>query len=284
VVGLAHDIRDAVSVSTGGFSPQPVANLTITPTTYANANLNFKVNFHLYISLFIGHIDVNYDIINKNFPIADFESPWSEEHTVRLGTASTTVALPGQDSIQQPYFNSHVGSTFFPSFPQTVNQCLADPPVTNTVPPACGSTAAVGVPQHVEACIYIPINPNGDPCLNIPVISPESDDATVCAAMKLQYLCGPTSKEQYFAGDYLLAHKLDLPTAPDHTTGIASDELDRMSKMVRACAKAGAPADPDAWFKAQFHIVPCDASATLLDPDAIVTQRPSDGVTAGSCP
>ena len=285
--GLAHDIRHAVSADHGvfGSSIEPLESLTITPESYATAALHFEVNFALYISLFIGHISVDYDIINKDIPITSDLSPWSEEHRVRLGTASTVATPPTLDVSEQPSITSHVGPGLpFPSFPTTVSQCLADPPVSVPVPPTCKPTPATGTPAHIEACITLAISPQIDPCLNIPSGS-NLDPATQCLHDKLTYFCGPVAKEQLFKGEYLLAHRLSLPTAPDGTVGLSSTELTAMTTMTRSCEALAAPADPDTWFKSQFKIVACDATATLLDSDTLIVSRGDTGVEAGgSCP
>ncbi|HEY5947202.1 MAG TPA: hypothetical protein VIV40_16980 [Kofleriaceae bacterium] len=280
VLGLAHDIRDAISADTSLLSTQPVRNLIITPTTYGKADLNFVVNFHLHISLFWDDIDVDYDLVNKTIPVLpESSSAWSEEHRVRLGTASTV----GPDMTQQPLFTSHTGTVSFASFPQPVSACLADPTTPPAVPPACGSTPATGVPMRFESCIYMEISNQIDPCTNIPPITDIMTPHDRCEATKLTYMCSPVRREQWWGSQFVLAHRLDLP-ADD---GAASDELRRMRDVVSACAEADRDTIPAGgltdWFKTRFKISPCDAGATLLDAARVVEEHPI-GVTAGSCP
>jgi hypothetical protein len=281
IVGLAHDIRDAVSADTGLFSTQPVVSLLITPTTYANANLVFTVEFQLHIPLPWDSIDVDYFLVNKTIPIASDASAWSEEHRVRLGTASTL----GPDATKQPAFTSHAGTIEFPSFPESVDTCLADPAAVPGPPPVCESTPATGVPKHIEACLYVSISPQIDPCLDIPVATNFSTLHEQCEISKLTYLCAATSKEQVWGTDYVLAHRIALPlNAPD---GAYSEDLDKMRNVASICAEADRskidPGKLTEWFEGQFHVLPCDAAATLMNAADVVTERPSD-VGTGSCP
>jgi hypothetical protein len=276
-LGMAHDVRDGVSVDNSLLSPQPITNLTITPTTYGHVELLFKVNFHLHIDLPIfDDIDVNYDLVNESIPIGpELNEVWIEEHRVRLGTGSTV----GADVTQWPAFTSRTGKTVFDTFREPVNACLADPTDVPNVPPPCKSTPASGEPPRAHACMYTPVSVQIDPCLHIP--ANPVDPAAKCEAAKLTYLCGAVSQQQWFGAEYVLAHRLVLP----EVDGTYSADLERISEIADACSRSDptfTPADPSAWFKGLFKVASCDAAATLMTADAVVGVRGS-AVTDGKC-
>jgi hypothetical protein len=275
-LGLAHDVRDAVSVDNSLLSPQPITNLTITPTTYGHVELLFNVNFHLHISLLFGDIDVNYDLVNETIPIGpELNEVWSEEHRVRLGTGSTL----GADVTQQPAFTSRTGKILFETFREPVNACLADPMGVPDVPPPCKSTPASGEPPRVHVCMYTPISVQIDPCLDIP--ANPIDPAAKCEAAKLTYLCGTVAQQQWFGAEYVLAHRLELPEANE----AYSSDLERIGAIARACSASDPafdPAHPSDWFEGLFKVASCDAAATLMRADAVVGVR-SSAVSDGKC-
>ena len=278
-LGLAHDVRDAV-VATTTPTPQPISALTIMPIGYGSAEINFLVTFDLHISLgWLGSIDVHYELINETEPIDSFRSPWDEQHRLRIGTESTS-----GDPTQQPAVYSHHGAdAAFLSFPTSVNACLADTRPVPPPPPRCTSELfTTPTLPRVENCLYMPLE-NDNQCLNIPVVTPESELVLQCAAAKLTYMCSPISKIQDFKSEHVLAHRMNLGSAN-------INDLEEISRIVEICARAeGASIPPTdagvtAWFKTQFTVAACDASATLIAPgDAITAGKPS-AVTAGSCP
>ncbi|MEO8700085.1 MAG: hypothetical protein ABI867_08580 [Kofleriaceae bacterium] len=278
-LGLAHEVRDGVLATTTATGTTPMSGVTITPTGYGSANVQVRVTFELHIKLLFGSIDVSYDLINEIAPIAAFESPWSEEHRLRIGTESI-----GGDPTQQPDVLSHHGAeALFASFPagQSVDQCLVDPRPSPPPPPRCGSTPATGITPRVNSCIYMPM-PNENECLHIPVVTPESDPALQCQAAKLTYMCSPVSKLQHYGSGQVLAHLMSLDSAN-------LNDLPELRDLVTTCASADptiVPTDAGvtAWFKTQFAITSCDAAATLYEPGEVVSVGGPSAVTAGSCP
>lgn len=279
VLGLAHDTRDAISVAPAELSgtPVPVAGVTVTPITYVGIGLHFNVKVDLVIPLLFTTIRAHYDFIDKDVPLGSKQSLWSEDHRLRIATDSQ------EGDVTQSHAYSHIaGGATFESFPESIAACLADLRESPPVPDRCESPPPTHVVPHVRACFYTEISAQFDPCLHIPTIGSTAADR--CEIAKLRYMCKTTMKEQFFAGQLVLAHKMGFDTNDDDLTSLAA--------LGDACVAAAREADPSfkidedsvsAWFSSIYKIAPCDATATLSTAaDAIKVGDPGP-VSSGSC-
>ena len=278
-LGIAHDVRDGVGAIVDPldptFAPLPIQSVVVTPTTYGNATFTVLAFVDIAIPLPFHTISAHFELVNKTIAIASFETPWAEDHRLRIGTASQL-----GDPTFKPTIESHVGATELVSFAQSVPECLADPTQSPLPPLPCTPDPVVTSPATSNTCFVTSVSPQIDPCLNIP--APSTDPLAECQRAELTYMCGPVAKQQAYKGDWVLAHKMvfepeDSSTQPD---------LAAIADIAAKCTTAEgiAPAAMDDWFAARFHAVTCTDDATLIAPEDVVTSPEHAGpIDAGHC-
>jgi hypothetical protein len=302
-VSMRHDLRDAV-YAVDQDKAIPLAGVTITPSTAAKADVQLEVDLRLAFDLPwpIGTITI-FDgalLRTPDITLASYESgPWAESSRLRIGTASSSSATG--DPMMNPDAQSHVPNNGnFPALGQTVDQCLASPAPNPPTPPACGSQppAPTAKPPRVAVCMYrggiattlgsqpiLPANVCANPAGYVQSLNLNDAAQAQCMSDLYTFLCQPTSQQQFYIGQSVLARIFD-PTN--------QAEADALKARLQECVNAYVPANtPNYQAAAQSFAQSlltwsmCDANATLMNSRTAVTAQgdPSTAPapTASSC-
>lgn len=270
-VSLKQDIRDA-ALATPIDLPlsAPLAAVTVMPRSHAEANLGAHVEFHFKLSLFIGSIDYRKTIVDFGTQsIANWDKDWPEASRLRLGYGA-----PEGDPMKLPAVNSHLpGGGPYGSFPPDVDACLAENTANPPVPPECDPRPPTSSPPQANVCVYSNTGTGGAPpniCADIETYittfyGGSSPLQQQCARDTLIFVCSPVSKQQVWEGNQVIAHIVDLAN---------SAQANQFASIVQSCRMANPSGPPDTWFKNTFGFAACDNTATLLNPNDIITKLP----------
>ncbi|HRI63173.1 MAG TPA: hypothetical protein PK156_03020 [Polyangium sp.] len=277
-VGMRHSLSDAAGAifvdPTGQKKLLPISSLTVTPSTFAGATIQFDVGLHLQVPFAFrswGNVSVDIPLLEAGpYTLASYESGfWSEEHRLRLGTGAQT-----DDPRKQPMVASHFPNTSqapFESFPQSIDECMVDT-TPNPPPPiecAMADPPPMGFPPNLEICYYSPVVVGtNNPCNPLQLdayLAENNPNATAadlqCLRDKFTYLCGDVSQQQVYEGQPVVAHVFNL-----------SDENDAQALVAVAdSCSAEWTGKPDEFAKMFFSSVAlCDDAGNLVGLGAIV--------------
>jgi hypothetical protein len=219
--GVSHHVRDEVAF---------VGNQMIESelVVYPSYDAAMTAGAYVHLSLDLGFWSITKDItvINDTTLTSTTSTP-DEGDRMRIG-----VGAQGGNGTTQPGTSFHLpNDAHQPSFPASVDACLADNTPTPPVPPPCGATPPTGTAPRAELCMVerplkVPFPANV--CSNIDGyvagLGLGAAQAT-CIVSSLKWVCGPTSTQ--YVG--VVSHVMHFP----------GTDVSKLSDIGAECSAAG---------------------------------------------